>query len=275
MSQVISKSKKASSAPSGPRVKTATPTKPKPSPTPLDKPLDKKKVAKVRELGQNFLIARNGGLNEMKERLEGLKTFLSNPNRVPSKRVMEFYNDAVREYEKAVKAGIGMPTYSDSVTTQFEAPRDIPALPLDGFQLVSRVCLIEKPATGGTTAGGFYATLIGTDLAPFTTNTYFRLKRVTSWTGTLYGNVGSSFAGVAVPVSIASDGTEVMPIWSENWTPVGQGFPGIVTNYPLGDFPQIANTSTATILSHFTSLGGTGGVTGVPVIFHVVIEALI
>lgn len=275
MSQVISKSKKAPSATRGTRVTTATPTKPKPSPTPLDKPLDKKKVAKVRELGQNFMIARNGGLDVMKERLESLRTYLADPKRVPSKRVMEFYNDGVREYEKAVKAGIGMPTYSDSVTTQFEAPKDIPALPLSGFQLISRTCLVEKPATGGTTAGGFYATLVGTDLAEFTTNTFFRLKRVTSWTGTLYGSVGSGFAGVAVPPGPASDGTEVMPIWSENWTPVGQGFAGIVTTFPLGDFPQIANTSTSTILTHYTALGGANGVTGVPVIFHVEIEALI
>lgn len=275
MSRVISKSKKASSAPSGPRVKAATPTKPKPSPSPLDKPLDKMKITKARELGVDFVVARNGGLNAMKERLEGLKTYLSDPKRVPSKRVMEFYNDAVREYEKAVKAGIGMPTYSDSVTTQHEAPKDIPTLPLDGYQLLARTCLIQKLASNGTTAGGFYASLIGTDMAAFTTDTFFRLKRVTSWTGTTYGSVGSSFAGVSVPPGPASDGTEVMPIWSENWTPVGQGFPGIVTNYPLGDFPQIANTSTSVILNHFTSLGGTGGVTGVPVIFHVVIECLI
>lgn len=243
-----------------------------------DKPgqsIAKVSIVKRRDLGQNFVAFRNGGLDEMKDRILSLKEYLSDPTKVASKRVMEFYNRAVQDYEKAVKASLGMPSYSDSVTTQFEAPKDVPTLPLDGFQLVSRTCYVPKLASGGTTAGGFYATLIGTDLAPFTTNTFFRLKSVTSWTMTSPNSVGSGFAGVAVPAGPASDGTEVMPIWSENWTPVGQGYAGIKTLFPLGDFPQIANTSTSTILTHFTALGGTGGVTNVPVVFHVEIECLI
>lgn len=211
----------------------------------------------------------------MSARVFALQEYLSDPTRQPSQRVVDFYNRAVADYEKSVKASIGMPTYSDSVTLQSEASKDIPTLSLDGYQLVHRICLVEKLATLGTTAGGFYANLIGTDLAPFTKNTFFRLKSVTSWTGTTAGSVGSGFAGVQVPVGTSSDGTEVMPIWSENWTPIGQGYAGIKTMYPLGDFPQIANTATAVICSHFTALGGAGGVTGVPVIFHVEIECLI
>jgi hypothetical protein len=233
------------------------------------------KIAKTRGFVDDFVAARNGGLDGMKKTLEGLKNYLSDPKRKPSSRVVDFYNKAVHQYQQAITAGIGMPTYSDSVTIQHEAPKDIPTLPLDGYQLVQRVCLVEKLASLGTTAGGFYANLVPGDLVPFTTGKYFRVRKVTSWTGTTYGSVGSSFAGVQVPVSTGTEGTEVMPIWSENWTPVGQGFPGIVTQYPLGDFPQIDNTSAIAILSHFTSLGGTGGVTNVPVIFHVEIECLI
>jgi hypothetical protein len=232
-------------------------------------------IPKVRAFNSDFIAFRNGGLAEMKSRLMTLKAYLSDPTRKPSARVVKFVQNAIEQYELAVKASLGMPTYSDSVTLQHEAPKDIPTLPLDGYQLVSRTCLVQKLATSGTAAGGFYTDLKGSDLAPFTTNPVFRLKKVTSWTGTTVNTVGSGFAGVSVPAGLAAGGTEVTPIWSENWTPVGQGYAGVVTQYPLGDFPQISNTDTGTILNHYTSLGGTGGVTGVPVIFHVEIECLI
>jgi len=233
-----------------------------------------------RKLYDGFIPNRNGGLLEMKDRIMGLKAYLSDPTRRPSPRVVKFVNAAIEQYELAVKASIGMPTYSDSVTLQYEAPKDIPTVPLDGYQLVQRVCYIPKNATLGTTAGGFYADLTTADLAPFVgVNKYFRIKRVTSWTvPRADGNVNQScFAGVSVPVSDGNPaGTEVLPIWSENWTPVGQGFAGIVTQYPLGDFPQVQTGGTnQTILSHFTALGGAGGVTGVPVVFHAEIECLI
>lgn len=236
---------------------------------------DVRKGRQQRTISTRFIEARNGGLEGMKKTIEGLSQILSDPTRRSGPKVVEWYNSAVRAYEQAVKTSIGMPGYSDSVVTQVEAPVDIPTLPLDGYQLVSRTCLVEKLASSGTTAGGFYASLIGTDLAPFTKNAYFRIKAVKSWTASLPNTVGSGFAGVSVPVSIASDGTEVMPMWSENWTPVGRGYAGIHTRYPLGDFPQVANTSTSIILNHFTALGGTGGVTGVPVVFHVDIECLV
>jgi len=67
-----------------------------------------------------------------------------------------------------------------------------------------------------------------------------------------------------------------MPAWAENWTQSGRGFSGIMTKFPLGDFPLYAASETATIiLRHFTALGGTGGISGVPVVFHVTIECLI
>lgn len=244
-------------------------------PKTVSTPISGARVAKAREFYDHFVACRNGGVAEMKKTVDGLRAYLSDPTKKPSNRAIEMYNKAVQRYEQAVKASIGMPTYSDSVTLQHEAPKDIPTLPLDGFQLVQRTCLIEKLAALGSTAGGFYANLIPSDIAPFTKGKYFRVRKVTSWTGTTYGNVGSGFAGVQVPVSTGTEGTEVMPMWSENWTPIGQGYAGIVTQYPLGDFPQIDNTSTIAIVSHYTALGGTGGVTGVPVIFHVEIECLI
>jgi len=236
-------------------------------------------IPQARKLQDSFIESRNGGLEEMKERLIGLKAFLSDPSRTPSIRVVKWVNRAIAQYETAVKNALGMPTFSDSVVLQHEAPKDIPTVPLEGYQLLQRVCYIVKLANQGTTAGGFFAQLTAADLAPFVgTQKYYRVRKVTSWTAPRADGTANqaSFAGVAVPVTDATGGTEVMPIWSENWTPIGQGFAGVVTQYPLGDFPQL-NTSqtTVNILTHFTALGGTGGVTNVPVVFHVEIECLI
>lgn len=246
------------------------------SPSQLSMSLAHPKVAKLkRGFHEAAMIRRNGGLSEMKDRLILLSKYLSDPTRQPSPRVVKFYNNAVKAYEKAVKSSIGMPTYSDSVTTQSEAPADIPTLPLDGYQLVHRVCHVQKLASLGAAAGGFYATLFATDLAPFVKNNFFRIKSVTSWTVNLPDKVGSGFAGVQVPYAPATDGTEVMPIWCENWTPIGKGYAGIKTLFPLGDFPQVSAVVTTPIVNHFVSLGGTGGVTGVPVVFHAEIECLV
>jgi len=221
---------------------------------------------------------RNGGLAEMKERLELLKNYLSDPNRQTSAPIRKFVKSAITQYELAVKASIGMPTYSDSVTTQVEAGTDIPTIPLSGYQLIQRTCQVVKSAASGTTAGGFFATLSSADLLAFVSpsSKFYRIKKVTSWTvPRADGNLAQgTFAGVAVPQSSAA-GNTVQAIWSENWTPVGQGFAGIVTRFPLGDFPQYDAATSVNILNHFTSLGNTGGITGVPVVMHVEIECLI
>lgn len=235
------------------------------------------KVPKLHRLNDKFTEYRNGGLAEMKMRLEGLLAFLADPTKQASKRVREFVQDAVDSYELAMKASVGMPTYTDCVTLQGQAPVDIPTLPLDGFQLLQRVCPVTKLAALGTTVGGFYAELTPSDLAQFVGSSYFRVKKVTSWTvpradGSL---TQGTFAGVQVPVGTEAGGTENLPIWSENWQPVGQGFAGVVTQYPLGDFPQYLSTATAAITRHYTALGGVGGIINVPVVFHVEIEYLI
>lgn len=239
------------------------------------------KSPRTRVLGDELAL-RNGGLSNMKSRIEGIIEFLrSDPTRQPSARVAKFLNNAIAQYEKSVKASIGMPTYSDSVVTQVSGPRDIPTVPLSGFQLIERLCYVPKLASSGSTAGGFFANLLASDLTPFvnpSSGKYFRVKKVTSWTVPRQdGNINQgNFAGVSVPASTGTQGTEVMPIWSENYTPPGQGFSSIETRYPLGDFPQVsAEGADVTILSHFTSLGNSGGVTNVPVIFHVTIECLV
>lgn len=243
----------------------------------------KKTTKQIKKISSGYNVSnlpqlatsRMGGPASLKQWIDEVLVYLRDPNRRVPQNVAVWVNKAISFYESTVKASIGMPTFSDSVVIQTEAPKDIPTLPLDGYQLVQRTCLVEKLANSGTAAGGFYAVLTAADLLPFAKSTYFRVASVTSWTGTLYGNIGSGFAGVQVPGVGPSGGTEIMPIWSENWTPFGQGYPGITTRFPLGDFPQYATNDSTTILNHYTSLGGTGGVTNVPVIFHVTIECLV
>jgi len=227
-----------------------------------------------RAVDYNHLIANFGGLEALREKVEAIKLRLSHGN-LPRKgnRVFKW----LRQLEELVsRASIGMPNYSDDTTLQYEGPRDIPCLPLDGYQFVQRTCYVPKIASSGTSAGGFYAELKVSDLAPFVAlNTPFRVSEFTSWTGPL-GTNPSEFSGVSIATQNGSQGTEVMPCWSENWTRIGEGYSGIRTVYPLGGFPLWVTTQASEVIgTHFTSLGGTGGVTGHPVIFHVVIEALI
>jgi len=221
-------------------------------------------------------------LAELRSIIDAIKRDINSPFRKPSKGAKSFLKDAIAAYELVLKASLGTPTYSDNSTLQYEGPNDIPTAPLSGLVPVQRTAYIIKNATSGTTAGGFYADLVASDFVPWTSSTtgkYFRVKQVTSWTcnradGSL---TQGTFAGVNVPVQFGSSGTEILPAWSENWEPIGQGFASIVTKFPLGAYPLYSGVSTDTtiICSHFTSLGGTGGVTGVPVVFHVVIESLI
>jgi hypothetical protein len=231
-------------------------------------------------LVSDSIASRNGGLEEMRKRIVDLTTFLTrDPLRKAGPRAIEFLKRAIAQYENAVKASIGMPGFSDCVTTQHEAPKDVPTVPLQGYQLIKRVCYIPKLANLGTTVGGFYASLFNGDVSNFVgPQTYFRVSKITSWTVPRQdGNANqATFAGVSVPVQTEAQGTENLPIWSENFTPVGQGFAGIVTQFPLGDFPQYSDAGAQVLIcNHFTSLGGTGGVTNVPVVFHVEIETLI
>lgn len=225
----------------------------------------------------SVVVAHCGGEGGLRERLKEIRAFMdAHPRALCDKKVRQWLKGANSMLEAAVRAGIGMPSYTDGVTNQYEAPPDVPTLPLDGYQLIQRMCLVTKLASSGTTAGGFYADLIASDLKDFTTNQYYRVRRVSSWTTSRGDNTGNTaFAGVSVPVQYGTSGTEVLPIWSENRTPVGQGFSGIITEFPLGDFPLYSEADTTIICSHFTSLGGTGGITGMPVVFCVEIEALI
>jgi len=228
-----------------------------------------------RTVDYNHLISHFGGLEVLHDKIQAMRLrIMSNPNiSKKGNRVLKW----LRQMEEVLhRASIGMPNYSDDTTLQYEGPRDIPCLPLDGYQFVQRTCYVPKIANLGTTAGGFYANLIVSDLAPFVAkDTPFRVSEFTSWTGPLQSGQ-SEFSGVSVATQNGAQGTEVMPCWSENWTRIGEGYSGIRTVYPLGGFPLWVTTQAAEVIgSHFTSLGGTGGITGHPVIFHVVIEALI
>lgn len=223
------------------------------------------------------VVQHCGGEHRLRERLKEIRAFMdAHPKGLHDKKVREWLRGASTMLEAATRNAIGMPSYSDGVTNQYEAPPDVPTMPLDGYQLIQRMCMVSKLASSGTTAGGFYADLIASDLKNFTTNQYYRVRSVTSWTTSRGDNTGNTaFAGVSVPVQYGSSGTEVLPIWSENRTPVGQGFSGIRTDFPLGNFPLYSEADATIICSHFTSLGGTGGITGMPVVFMVEIEALV
>lgn len=228
-------------------------------------------------------IARlHGGPSSMAETIRYINNWCREQRqlgRKPGKGFSAALDKWVAEYERQLKSSVGMPTNEDSVTTQSEAPRDIPTMPLDGYQLLKRKCYLVKLASSGTTAGGFYAELNSVDLLPFIDGPQkvFRVSKVSSWTAyRADGSGNSGFAGVSVAPKDGSSATDsIMPIWSENWTPIGEGYAGITTMFPAGDFPYIQTSVNSTLLSHFTSLGGTGGVTGVPVIFHVTLEYLI
>lgn len=217
-------------------------------------------------------------LEDLKEKINTLQCILSDPFRKPTRAAKSFLKDAIAEYESIHKRSLGMPTYTDNATLQSEASNDIPTVPLSGLVPIQRTAYIVKSATQGNTGGGFFAQLVPGDLAPWVSSEkIFRIKKITSWTIPRQdgGANQASFAGVAVPAQSGSAGTEVLPTWSENWEPVGQGFAGITTTFPLGAYPLYLTSETAGICAHYTSLGNTGGVTGIPVVFHVVIETLI
>lgn len=217
-------------------------------------------------------------LEQMAIKIDVLKRILNDPLRKPSRAAKSFLKDAIAEYKSIHERSIGMPTYTDNATLQREAGNDIPTVPLSGLVPIQRTAYIVKSATQGTTAGGFFAQIVPGDFAPWVSSEkIFRIKKITSWTVPRQdGSVNqASFAGVAVPASSGAAGTEVLPTWSENWEPVGQGFAGITTTFPLGAYPLYLTSETAGICAHYTSLGNTGGITGVPVVFHVVIETLI
>jgi len=240
----------------------------------------------LREAGQPALLddghTLSTRLSQLRAIIEAIKRDFNDPTKKPDKKAKSFLKDAIAQYEQVLKASLGVPTYTDSSTLQYEAPNDIPTAALAGLTPIQRTAFIVKLASQGTTAGGFYADLVASDFEKWTssqTGKYFRVKKITSWTVPKAdgGVQQGTFAGVQIPVQFGSSGTEILPAWSENFEPIGQGFAGVVTQFPLGAYPLYSGVSTDTtiIASHFTALGGTGGVTGLPVVFHVVIESLI
>lgn len=229
------------------------------------------------------VINNSARLEELKSIIDSILDLFRRPGVKPGKAAKTFLKEAIRQYEQLMKSNIGVPTYSENATLQFEAPNDVPTAPLSGLNPVQRTAYIVKLASSGSAAGGFYASLQPQDFAGWVSadanGKFFRVRKISSWSvPRADGNVTQgTFAGVSVPAQSGSSGTEALPTWAENWEPVGQGFAGIVTQFPLGDYPlySVVGDGSAIICQHYTSLGGTGGVTGVPVIFHVLIESLI
>jgi hypothetical protein len=102
---------------------------------------------------------------------------------------------------------------------------------------------------------------------------------VKSWTVPRFNSGASAaeFSAVSVPLQEGSNGTEVMPAWESNWTRVGSGFSGLITKFPLGDFPLFPTGGNSSILTHFIGDGYTGGdaTNFLSVVFDVILECLI
>jgi hypothetical protein len=167
----------------------------------------------------------------------------------------------------------------DGVITFREGDHDIPPAPLTGYMEVEYRARITKLATEGTSAGGFYASLKTSDLAPWVGNSssLFRVKKISSWTAVQPTNgAGTGYHSSDILGQTGSEGTEILPSWVENWTSIGQGFAGIVSEFPLGALPIMSASGTAaTIGNFFTALGGTNGASGIPVILDVVFACLV
>jgi hypothetical protein len=170
---------------------------------------------------------------------------------------------------------------NDGVITFREAEHDIPPMPLSGYMEVEYKARITKLATQGGTGGGFYASLLSSDLAPWigTSSSLFRVKKITSWTASRSDAAGSNntqYHSSDILGQTGADGTEILPSWVENWTSIGQGFAGVAAEFPLGSLPVMSASGTATTIGNFfTALGGAGGVSGIPVILDVVFACLV
>lgn len=183
----------------------------------------------------------------------------------------------VKKLLQIASADVTTPSLSDDVTVLTEGALDLPPVPRSGSQVIERKVRIFKQANAGTTITGFYAPLTTTDMNPFTQG-YARLKQVESWTIPRDDGKGNvEMSSVQVLHQEGASGTEVMPTWSTNWTRVGQGYSGIKTDFPLGDFPLFPTGSTVNLVNHFVGIGGSGASATdfLWVVFDVVLECLI
>jgi hypothetical protein len=220
-------------------------------------------------------IVRNLGSDHHRQVLEKLRELrVKYPHCPKVNGWTRRYLDKIHTSERMVDDAL----LSDDVTTIAEGPFDLPPVPYNGSTVVERLCRVQKLANQGTIAGGLHALLQTGDLASFSDGV-FRVKEVKSWTVPRYNSGASAaeFSAVSVPLQEGSSGTEVMPNWESNWTRVGSGFSGLVTQFPLGDLPLFPTGGNSTILSHFIGDGYTGGSATdfLSVVFDVVLECLI
>jgi hypothetical protein len=152
---------------------------------------------------------------------------------------------------------------SNGTIAMREAPFDIPVIAEDGATVIQRHVRVIKAASSGTAGSGYYAQLLPTDLADFgqPATSGVKIKKITSYT------LGAEEATVAIATNST---TELLGASVTNFTRIGAGFCGIVTDFPLGDFPLFLLNSTASILGH-----NVGTTSGLKVIFDCIIEILI
>lgn len=152
---------------------------------------------------------------------------------------------------------------SNGTIAMREAPFDIPVIAEDGATIIERHVRVVKPASSGTAGSGYYAQLLPTDLADYgqLSTSGVKIKRVTSY------SLGSEEARVAIQTT---SNDELLGAAVSNYTRIGEGFCGIVTDYPMGDFPLFLLNESSDILGH-----NVGSQSGLKVIFDVIMMILI
>jgi hypothetical protein len=152
---------------------------------------------------------------------------------------------------------------SEQTTTMFEGPFDIPVVNQDGATPIERKVRIIKSATAGSATSGYYANLVPGDFIDYVqlATSGFKIKEITSW------SLGSEEAIVAFQTS-SSD--ELLGNSVSNFTRIGEGFCGIITKFPMGDWPLYLANETANIIGH-----NVGSQAALKVVFDVILELLI
>jgi len=165
--------------------------------------------------------------------------------------------------ERQGELGEGGAFNSEHTTTMFEGPFDIPVVNQDGATPIERKVRIVKAATAGSATSGYYANLVPGDFIDYVqlATSGFKIKEITSW------SLGSEEAIVAFQTS-SSD--ELLGNSVSNFTRIGEGFCGIITKFPMGDWPLYLANETANIIGH-----NVGSQAALKVVFDVILELLI
>jgi len=151
---------------------------------------------------------------------------------------------------------------SEQTTTMFEGPYDIPVANENGATPIERKVRIVKMASAGSATSGFYAQLKPSDFVDYVqlATSGFKIKEITSW---------STSSEEAIVAFQTTSNDELLGNSVSNWTRIGEGFCGIITKFPMGDWPLYLANETADIIGHNV------GANSQKVIFDVILELLI